>query len=142
MAVDDSPEGLYFEVATIHHTDCRSTLLTDDELRHGFAQAHRHRRADPGRHARPGPGPGHEVGGVGQVAQSAGRAVLGGVVRVQDRQHAACCSDRADGQQGGPGDQAAALADLQELGADQPAGHPGRLGTMALMPRPLPRTCG
>jgi len=31
-------EGPYFEVAIIHHTDCGSTLLADDELRHGFAQ--------------------------------------------------------------------------------------------------------
>ena len=28
----------YFEVAIIHHTDCGSTLLADDELRHRFAQ--------------------------------------------------------------------------------------------------------
>ena len=28
----------YFEVAIIHHTDCGSTLLADDDLRHGFAQ--------------------------------------------------------------------------------------------------------
>jgi carbonic anhydrase len=33
-----APEGPYFEVAIIHHTDCGSTLLADDELRHGFAQ--------------------------------------------------------------------------------------------------------
>ena len=32
------PEGPYFEVAIIHHTDCGSTLLADDELRHGFAE--------------------------------------------------------------------------------------------------------
>jgi carbonic anhydrase len=32
-----APEGPYFEVAVIHHTDCGSTLLADDELRHGFA---------------------------------------------------------------------------------------------------------
>jgi carbonic anhydrase len=31
-------EGPYFEVAIIHHTDCGSTLLADDELRHGFAE--------------------------------------------------------------------------------------------------------
>jgi carbonic anhydrase len=31
-------EGPYFEVAIVHHTDCGSTLLADDELRHGFAQ--------------------------------------------------------------------------------------------------------
>jgi carbonic anhydrase len=33
-----APEGPYFEVAIIHHTDCGSTLLADDELRRGFAQ--------------------------------------------------------------------------------------------------------
>jgi len=33
-----APEGPYPEVAIIHHTDCGSTLLADDELRHGFAQ--------------------------------------------------------------------------------------------------------
>jgi carbonic anhydrase len=33
-----APEGPYFEVAVIHHTDCGSTLLADDDLRHGFAQ--------------------------------------------------------------------------------------------------------
>ena len=33
-----APEGPYFEVAIIHHTDCGSALLADDDLRHGFAQ--------------------------------------------------------------------------------------------------------
>jgi carbonic anhydrase len=33
-----APEGPYFEVAIIHHTGCGSTLLADDELRHGFAE--------------------------------------------------------------------------------------------------------
>jgi carbonic anhydrase len=33
-----APEGPYFEAAIIHHTDCGSRLLADDELRHGFAQ--------------------------------------------------------------------------------------------------------
>jgi carbonic anhydrase len=33
-----APDGPYFEVAIIHHTDCGSTLLADDDLRHGFAQ--------------------------------------------------------------------------------------------------------
>jgi carbonic anhydrase len=33
-----APEGPYFEVAIIHHTDCGSTLLADDDLRYGFAQ--------------------------------------------------------------------------------------------------------
>jgi len=33
-----APEGPYFEAAIIHHTDCGSGLLADDQLRHGFAQ--------------------------------------------------------------------------------------------------------
>ena len=33
-----APEGPWFEVAVIHHTDCGSTLLADDELRHGYAE--------------------------------------------------------------------------------------------------------
>jgi carbonic anhydrase len=33
-----APQGPWFEVAIIHHTDCGSTLLADDELRRGFAQ--------------------------------------------------------------------------------------------------------
>ena len=33
-----APEGPYFEVAIVHHTDCGSALLADDDLRHGFAQ--------------------------------------------------------------------------------------------------------
>ncbi len=33
-----APDGPWFEVAVIHHTDCGSTLLADDQLRHGFAQ--------------------------------------------------------------------------------------------------------
>jgi carbonic anhydrase len=33
-----APDGPWFEVAIIHHTDCGSTLLADDNLRHGFAQ--------------------------------------------------------------------------------------------------------
>lgn len=31
-------DGPYFEAAIIHHTDCGSGLLADDELRHGFAE--------------------------------------------------------------------------------------------------------
>ena len=31
-----APEGPYFEVAVVHHTDCGSGLLADDALRHGF----------------------------------------------------------------------------------------------------------
>ena len=33
-----APDGPYFEVAIIHHTDCGSRLLEDDELRHDFAE--------------------------------------------------------------------------------------------------------
>jgi carbonic anhydrase len=33
-----APEGPYFEVAIIHHTDCGSGLLADEELRHGFSE--------------------------------------------------------------------------------------------------------
>jgi carbonic anhydrase len=33
-----APQGPWFEVAVIHHTDCGSTLLADDELRRGFAE--------------------------------------------------------------------------------------------------------
>jgi carbonic anhydrase len=33
-----APQGPWFEVAVIHHTDCGSTLLADDDLRHGYAQ--------------------------------------------------------------------------------------------------------
>jgi carbonic anhydrase len=31
-----APSGPFFEVAVVHHTDCGSGLLADDELRHGF----------------------------------------------------------------------------------------------------------
>jgi carbonic anhydrase len=33
-----TPDGPYFEVAVIHHTDCGSRLLEDEQLRHGFAE--------------------------------------------------------------------------------------------------------
>ena len=33
-----APQGPWFEVAVIHHTDRGSTLLADDDLRHGYAQ--------------------------------------------------------------------------------------------------------
>jgi carbonic anhydrase len=33
-----APEGPYFEVAVVHHTDCGSRLLEDPELRRGFAE--------------------------------------------------------------------------------------------------------
>ena len=38
LAEIKAPQGPYFEVAIIHHTDCGSTLLADDDLRHGFAR--------------------------------------------------------------------------------------------------------
>jgi carbonic anhydrase len=31
-------DGPYFEAAVIHHTDCGSGLLADEELRHGFSE--------------------------------------------------------------------------------------------------------
>jgi carbonic anhydrase len=33
-----APEGPFFEAAIIHHTDCGSGMLADEELRHAFAQ--------------------------------------------------------------------------------------------------------
>jgi carbonic anhydrase len=33
-----APDGPYFEAAIIHHTDCGSCLLADEELGHGFSQ--------------------------------------------------------------------------------------------------------
>jgi carbonic anhydrase len=33
-----APEGPYFEAAIVHHTDCGSGLLADDDLRRGFAE--------------------------------------------------------------------------------------------------------
>jgi carbonic anhydrase len=33
-----APDGPYFEVAVIHHTDCGSRLLEDPALRHGFEE--------------------------------------------------------------------------------------------------------
>lgn len=33
-----APEGPYFEVAVIHHTDCGSRMLEDADLRHDFAE--------------------------------------------------------------------------------------------------------
>lgn len=33
----EAPEGPYFEVAIIHHTDCGSALLADEKLRRDFA---------------------------------------------------------------------------------------------------------
>jgi carbonic anhydrase len=38
LVATKAPQGPWFEVAIIHHTDCGSTLLADDNLRHGFAQ--------------------------------------------------------------------------------------------------------
>jgi carbonic anhydrase len=33
-----APEGPYFEAAIVHHTDCGSGLLADEELCHGFSE--------------------------------------------------------------------------------------------------------
>ena len=38
LVENKAPEGPYFEAAIIHHTDCGSGLLADDQLRHGFLQ--------------------------------------------------------------------------------------------------------
>ena len=38
LVEEKAPEGPYFEVAVIHHTDCGSRLLEDEQLRHGFAR--------------------------------------------------------------------------------------------------------
>jgi carbonic anhydrase len=32
-----TPDAEWFEIAVMHHTDCGSALLADDELRHGYA---------------------------------------------------------------------------------------------------------
>jgi carbonic anhydrase len=37
-----APEGPYFEAAIIHHSDCGSRLLEDEQLRHGFAERSRY----------------------------------------------------------------------------------------------------
>lgn len=37
LVEEKAPDGPYFEVAVIHHTDCGSRLLEDADLRHGFA---------------------------------------------------------------------------------------------------------
>jgi carbonic anhydrase len=37
LVEEKAPGGPYFEAAIIHHTDCGSGLLADDELRQGFA---------------------------------------------------------------------------------------------------------
>ena len=38
LVENKAPEGPYFEVAIIHHTDCGSGLLADEHLRHGFSE--------------------------------------------------------------------------------------------------------
>jgi carbonic anhydrase len=38
LVENKAPEGPYFEAAIIHHTDCGSGLLADEELRHGFSE--------------------------------------------------------------------------------------------------------
>lgn len=38
LVEEKAPEGPYFEVAVVHHTDCGSRLLEDEHLRHAFAE--------------------------------------------------------------------------------------------------------
>ncbi len=33
-----TPDAEWFEVAVVHHTDCGSALMADDDLRHGFVE--------------------------------------------------------------------------------------------------------
>jgi carbonic anhydrase len=35
-----TPDADWFELAVIHHTDCGSALLADDDLRHAYATTH------------------------------------------------------------------------------------------------------
>jgi carbonic anhydrase len=37
LVAEKAPDGPWFEVAVVHHTDCGSTLLADDELRRRYA---------------------------------------------------------------------------------------------------------
>lgn len=36
LHANKTPDADWFEIAVMHHTDCGSALLADDELRHGF----------------------------------------------------------------------------------------------------------
>ncbi|MBV9001041.1 MAG: hypothetical protein JO304_18415 [Solirubrobacterales bacterium] len=38
LVEEKAPEGPYFEATIIHHSDCGSGLLADEQLRHEFAQ--------------------------------------------------------------------------------------------------------
>lgn len=38
LVAEKAPDGPWFEVAIVHHTDCGSTLLADDGLRHRYAE--------------------------------------------------------------------------------------------------------
>jgi len=38
LVSEKAPEGPWFEVAIVHHTDCGSTLLADDALRRRYAE--------------------------------------------------------------------------------------------------------
>ena len=51
----NAPDGPYFEVAIIHHTDCGSRLLEHDQLRHDSAErsSYEGRRCPPCRSAAP-----------------------------------------------------------------------------------------
>lgn len=41
-----APEGPYFEVALVHHTNCGTRFLEDPTLRHGFAERSAYAEAD------------------------------------------------------------------------------------------------
>jgi carbonic anhydrase len=38
LVAEKTPDGPWFEVAIVHHTDCGSTLLADNGLRHRYAE--------------------------------------------------------------------------------------------------------
>jgi carbonic anhydrase len=38
LVSEKAPDGPWFEVAIVHHTDCGSALLADDELRRRYAE--------------------------------------------------------------------------------------------------------
>jgi carbonic anhydrase len=83
-----APQGPWFEVAVIHHTDCGSALLADDDLRHGYAQRIGVDERALGRHAGPGPGahrPYRRAPGLVGAADPAARPGLRPCLRRRDR---------------------------------------------------------
>lgn len=38
LHLNKTPDADWFEIAVMHHTDCGSGLLADDELRHGYVE--------------------------------------------------------------------------------------------------------